>query len=288
MRTLTALALVAASSEASAHAQWTLSAPDRFLAVLLAVAVLLYAAGTIRLWTVAPGHRAALLRRAVPFALGWLLLALALLPPLASISAETFSGHMLQHEVLMVAAAPLLVLGRPLAIWVWSFPDGWRRIVASPARWTKLRAVWSFVTAPLAATILHGAAIWIWHAPPLFAAAEANVWVHALQHSAFFFTALLFWNAVCGARDSAARVASLFWLFLTMLHTGALGVLLTFSTSVWFTQAPGAAAWGLTALEDQQLGGLIMWVPGGTVYVVAALALGARWLDSLAARSARS
>jgi cytochrome c oxidase assembly factor CtaG len=110
----------------------------------------------------------------------WLFLtmlhALALLPPLASISAETFSGHMLQHEVLMVTAAPLLVLGRPLAIWVWSFTDGWRRIVASPARWRKWRRVWSFVTAPLAATILHGAAIWIWHAPPLFAAAEANVW----------------------------------------------------------------------------------------------------------------
>jgi putative membrane protein len=288
VRALTALALLGASGQASAHAQWALSAPDGFLALLLAAALLLYAGGTVRLWTAAPGHRRALPARAVPFALGWLLLALALLPPLAPISAGTFSGHMLQHEVLMVAAAPLLVLGRPLAIWVWSFPAGWRRSVASPARSTRLRAMWSFVTAPLTATILHGAAIWIWHAPPLFAAAEANVWVHALQHSAFFFTALLFWNAVCGPREGTVRAGALFWLFVTMLHTGALGVLLTFSAGLWYREAPEAAAWGLTALEDQQLGGLIMWVPGGTVYVIAALALGARWLESLEARAARS
>jgi putative membrane protein len=70
-----------------------------------------------------------------------------------------------------------------------------------------------------------------------------------------------------------------FWLFITMLHTGALGVLLTFSGAPWYPADSGAlAAWGLTPLTDQQLGGVIMWVPGGTIYVIAALALAARWL----------
>lgn len=279
MRALTFAALALVSTPARAHAEAALSAPDAWLAVTLAIALLLYVWGTRSLWHAAPGNHRTLPRYAAPFALGWLLLALALLPPLAAISAETFSGHMLQHEVLMVAAAPLLVLGRPLAIWVWAFPANWRAAVASPARSAPFRATWAFLTAPLTATLLHAVAIWAWHAPPLFVAAQNDVWLHALQHSAFFFTALLFWNAVFGVRDGAASGASLLWLFVTMLHTGALGVLLTFSAGLWFPEAPGAAAWGLTGLEDQQLGGLIMWVPGGTVYVIAALALAARWLN---------
>ena len=287
LRALTLLALACACSAARAHVDTALSAPDVWLVGSLAAAMLLYVAGARSLWRAAPGHHRTLPRYAAPFALGWLLLALALLPPLAPISAETLSGHMLQHEVLMVAAAPLLVLGRPLAIWVWAFPAKWRAAVASPARSAPMRAAWAFLTAPLTATLLHAVALWVWHAPPLFAAAQNDVWLHALQHSAFFFTALLFWNAVFGVRDGAATGASLFWLFVTMLHTGALGVLLTFSAGVWFPEAPGAAAWGLTALEDQQLGGLIMWVPGGTVYVMAALTLAARWLsdDRVAGRA---
>jgi putative membrane protein len=269
--------LACVSTAAEAHVGGGLSTPDLWLAASLAIALLLYVWGARSLWHAASGHHRNLPRYAAPFALGWLLLALALLPPLASISAETFSGHMLQHEVLMVAAAPLLVLGRPLAIWAWAFPRRWRPALGRPARWQGVRAAWKFLTAPLTATVLHAVALWLWHAPPLFAAAQGDIWVHALQHAAFFFTALLFWNAVFSARDSATG-ASLFWLFVTMLHTGALGVLLTFSAGLWYPDAPGTAAWGLTPLEDQQLGGLIMWVPGGTVYVIAALALAARWL----------
>ena len=280
MRALTLAILALVGTPASAHAEASLFGPNSWLIASLAIALLLYVPGAAHLWVAAPGHRRRLPRYAAAFAVGWILLALALLPPLATISEETFSGHMLQHEVLMVAAAPLLVLGRPLAIWVWAFPANWRAAVASPTRSAPVLASWAFLTAPLTATLLHAVAIWVWHAPPLFAAAQDDVWVHALQHSAFFFTALLFWNAVFGARHAAASGSSLFWLFVTMLHTGALGVLLTFSAGLWFPEAPGAAAWGLTTLEDQQLGGLIMWIPGGTVYVIAALALAARWLNS--------
>jgi putative membrane protein len=279
MRALGTIGLVCVSPSAHAHAEAASAAADAWLAAVIALSLLLYLRGAWSLWHAAPGHRRTLPRYAVPFALGWALLALALLPPLASVSAETFSGHMLQHEVLMVAAAPLLVLGRPLAVWAWAFPPGWRPYIGRPARWRRFRAAWAFLTAPLTATIVHAIALWLWHAPPLFAAARADIWVHALQHAAFFFTAVLFWNAVFNPRERTAG-ASLLWLFVTMLHTGALGVLLTFSAGLWYPDAPAAAAWGLTPLEDQQFGGLIMWVPGGTVYVIAAVALAARWLSA--------
>ena len=271
-------ALAAASPAAWAHAEPAVSAADVWLAALVTTALLVYLRGVYGLWAAAPGHRRTMPRYAVPFAIGWLLITLALLPPLASISAETFSGHMLQHEVLMTTAAPLLVLGRPLAVWAWAFPQEWRSAIVRPAHWRSVRSAWDFLTAAPTATVLHALAIWVWHAPPLFAAAQNGIWMHALQHSSFFFTALLFWNAVFRGRAGATTGASLGWLFATMLHTGVLGVLLTFSPGLLYPEAPGAAAWGLTPLEDQQLGGLVMWVPGGTVYVIAALALTARWL----------
>jgi putative membrane protein len=281
LRALAFVLIAAASPAAWAH-ESPPAALDASLGVAIGIAMLIYLRGARNLWHAAPGHRRAVVRHTAPFALGWFLLATALLPPFAAISAETFSGHMLQHEVLMIAAAPLLVLGRPFAVWLWAFPVEWRASIAAPTRGRTLRAIWDFLSAPLTATLVHGVAIWAWHAPPLFSGAQHDVWMHALQHSAFFFTALLFWNAVLGARAGATTTgASLVWLFVTMLHTSALGVLLTFSAGLWYPEASGASAWGLSGLEDQQLGGLIMWVPGGTVYVIAALSLAARWLNGV-------
>jgi putative membrane protein len=278
VRALILIALIVRPSISLAHEGPTLDALDACLAALLVLSFALYVNGARNLWFAAPGHRRLMARACVSFLLGWLLLALALLPPLATLSAETFSGHMLQHEVLMLGSAPLLVLGRPLALWTWSLPPAWRAKVAKPVRTPAVLATWRFLTAPLAATVLHAAALWAWHVPAFFAAAQANVALHAIQHAAFFFSALLFWNAVLEPRESATGPA-VFWLFITMLHTGALGVLLTFSGAPWYPADSGAlAAWGLTPLTDQQLGGVIMWVPGGTIYVIAALALAARWL----------
>jgi putative membrane protein len=77
------------------------------------------------------------------------------------------------------------------------------------------------------------------------------------------------------------------YLFATMLHTGALGSLLAFSTAPWYlADAMRTSAWGLSPIEDQQLGGLIMWIPAGTVYVIAGVWVMARWLAASAARAA--
>jgi cytochrome c oxidase assembly factor CtaG len=113
-------------------------------------------------------------------------------------------------------------------------------------------------------------------------------WVHAAQHISFLFSALLFWWAVIhGQRRSLAYGMAVLYLFTTAVHSGLLGAMLTFSTRPWYpTYAHTAPQWGLTPVEDQQLGGLIMWVPAGLVYVAVGLALFAAWLTESERRAA--
>ncbi len=116
--------------------------------------------------------------------------------------------------------------------------------------------------------------------PALFDATLRSDLVHTLQHLCFLGSALLFWWAlVHGPRDLAGYGAAVLYLFTTSVHSGVLGALITFAGSVLYPAYAGTTeSWGLTALEDQQLGGLIMWVPAGLVYIFAGLALCAGWM----------
>ncbi len=252
------------------------------------LSAVLYARGLSNLWSTAGGGRGVTHGAAWCYAAGWIALGLALLSPLDATGERLFSAHMVQHEILMLVAAPLLVIGRPLATWSWALSPASRarigRAVAHPA-WA---AAWTVITRPASAWALHAVALWGWHAPALFAAARADPLVHALQHASFFLTALLFWWSLL--RPQARRSFSggaLVYLFTTMLHTGALGALFVFSGELWYPQNGVAAAeWGWTPLEDQQLGGLIMWIPGGLVYLVAALVLLGRALTRAGGKEA--
>jgi putative membrane protein len=139
------------------------------------------------------------------FTLGWLTLTLtlALLGPLDRWAGESFAAHMLQHELLMLAAAPLLVLGRPLAAWAWALPPAARSAVAAVLRTSAWRSVWGSISGPTGAGALHALALWGWHVPAWFVLAATPPGWHALQHFSFLVTALLFWWAVfAGARPA--------------------------------------------------------------------------------------
>lgn len=240
------------------------------LATLLAASAALYAAGVIRLWRKAGAGRGIRRVEVGRFTAGWLVLAAALAPPVDALAERSFAVHMLQHELLMVAAAPLLVLARPLPAFAWALPAGVRSALALLPR-----GAWRVLTAPAVAWSVHALALWLWHIPALFRAALADPSLHALQHTCFFVSAFVFWWAVFGGR--AADTTSIACLFTTMLHTSALAVLLTFAPAPWYAHdAP--IPFGLTPLEDQQLGGLVMWVPGACAYVVAGLLIVAAWL----------
>jgi cytochrome c oxidase assembly factor CtaG len=253
---------------------WPWAASDLAVLVPLTLSGALYVTGITRLWARAGvGHGISHANLAC-FAAGWLTLAVALLSPLHSLGETLFSAHMVQHVLLIAVAAPLLVVGRPGGALSWSLPKAWRRGLGALVRARPVAAGWAMVTSPLIATALHGLAIWAWHLPGLFEAALANPWLHWLEHGSFLATGVVFWWAMLGR---PARVygygLSVACLFATLLHSSFLGTLLTLSPRLWYAPAPGASGWGLTAMEDQQLAGLIMWIPGGALYTVAALAL---------------
>jgi putative membrane protein len=254
-------------------AAWTY---DPWVVTPLLIAGVLYALGSLTL-----SRRTAVGRKvqgwhAAAYIGGWLSLTLALVSPLHWLGEHLFTFHMIEHEIVMAISAPLLVMSRPVGPFLWSLPRRIRIEVGRFLRRPAVTTIWRRLTSGGNATLLHGVAIWAWHAPLLFDAAVVNVAVHRLQHLSFLLTALLFWWSVF--RSSESGVAA--WhLFITMLHTSVLGALMALAPRVLYTaQTATALDWGLTPLEDQQLAGLIMWVPAGTVYAGAALALTTIWI----------
>jgi cytochrome c oxidase assembly factor CtaG len=277
-----ALALLLAPAGAAAHGAnphgatpaWTF---DPWVVLPLLLALALYLGGVAALWRRAGPGRGIRPWRVAAYLAGWLFLASALLSPLHWWGEHLFTAHMIEHEVVMIVAAPLLVLGRPLGAGLWAWPAAPRRYLGRAAQGGGRAGVpWRVLTRPAVASLLHGIAIWAWHVPALFDATVTDIAMHRLQHLSFLLTALLFWWALLHRAHPAGAAAH---LFATMVHTGILGAVLCFAPRVLFRhQTAQAGLWGLTPLEDQQLAGLVMWVPGGIVYAGAALGFVALWV----------
>jgi cytochrome c oxidase assembly factor CtaG len=222
---------------------------------------------------------------------GWLIAALAVTSPLHWLGERLFTAHMIEHELLMVAAAPLMAFARINGPLLWSLPQLLRPAAGRFLGLRPLVTSWAFFSHPVSATALHGLALWAWHAPPLYASALENPAVHRLQHVSFFATALLFWWVLLygRGRNRSKRLRggiAIGCLFVTVLHSGVLGALLTLSTRTWIpSQDMLAGEFGLSPLEDQQLAGVLMWVPMGTLYTGAALFFAYRWLTNASTRS---
>jgi putative membrane protein len=277
---LTFAALAALSANAFAHygADSRGSIFEPWLVALFAASAIAYGFGVAKLWRKAGIGRGIRIAEVLRFAAGWMALAVALLSPIDGLAERAFAVHMVQHEMLMVVAAPLLVLSRPLEAWTWALSPRTRIALATVFAARRIRYAWLRLTAPASAWSFHALTLWVWHVPMLFAAALATEGLHVLQHTCFFSSALVFWWAAFGRGLRAPDTTSIALLFTTMLHTSALGLLLTFAPTPWYARN-AIGLFGLTALEDQQLGGLVMWVPGGLAYLVACLVIVAAWLS---------
>jgi cytochrome c oxidase assembly factor CtaG len=282
VRALAALAGVLAAATAGAHgAAETADAGEAPLALLLAVAAVAYALGWARLRGRSRLGRGRRTREACLFAAGLAVLGGATLSPLHEAGARSFTLHMAEHELLMLVAAPLLALSRPLATMLWAFPPGPRSALAALGRGGPVARTFRTVTDPWFATLAQAVALWTWHVPALFERALARPAWHYAQHVSFLATALAFWWAITGAHAGRRGYAvGAFCLFVTSLVGGALGALMALSTSPWYAPYArlGLAPFGLTPAEDQQLAGLLMWIPGGLVHAGAALWMLAIWL----------
>ena len=207
---------------------------------------------------------------------GLVSLALALSAPLEQLAHASFAAHMVQHLLLIVVAAPLLLLANPFAALVWALPAPVRGGVG---RWLRpgspLRRLWRGLTLMSVAWLAHTAALWLWHLPIAYDAAVADRALHDLEHLVFFGTAVLFWWAVVEPaprlRPPAGYGARVVFLVLAALQASLLGLLLTMSPG-WYRAYPSA--------EDQSLGGLVMWAVGGAVDMLAVLIVLGRYLGS--------
>lgn len=270
------ITLAALDSNVPTWTDWTWS-PGILIPLL--VSAIWYSAGLYRM-TQRPQRAGLRWEEPAFFACGWIVLFLALLSPMHELGEQLFWVHMTQHEILVLICAPLLVLGAPLRISLWAFPASARKSVARWANGRRFTAAWLAISSPLCTWALHAVALLAWHIPILFDATVSNSFVHAAQHISFLGTGVLFWWTVFKPYSNALGYGvRALYLFTTAVYTSLLGAILTFSQHPWYTPyVRTAPAWHLNALEDQQLGGLIMWVPGGTVLFAMTLMLVVRWM----------
>lgn len=216
--------------------------------------------------------------RAWCFAGGLAAVVIALLSPIGSFDSLLFSVHMVQHLLLVMVAAPLLLLGAPVVPTLWAFSRPGRRRIG---RWFRpshpLHRVLHFLTSPAVALPLFILVLTAWHHPTLYDAAQGRTVIHDLEHALFFGTALLFWWPVIhpgGGKRRLAYGAGILYIFPAKVAGFALGAFLSLSqTAFYSTYREAPRLWGLSAVADQQLGGLIMWIVGGLLYIVPLLAL---------------
>jgi putative membrane protein len=253
--------------------------------ILLSLLILLvwYVAGAVR-----RGSIDSLRWRHAAFLFGWTTLFFALTSPIHELGEHLFSAHMLQHEILILVSAPLIAASHPGATLLWAFAPRHRLGIGTWVHRVEASAPVLVFTSPTAAWMAEACALWGWHIPYLYQATLYSDWVHASQHLTFLTTAVVFWSALFGVgRPAFSYGAGTLYVFATAIHCSALGALLTFSTVLWYPAYERTTiAWGLTPLQDQQLGGVIMWVPSALAFITVGLTLFARWIKEAERRAA--
>jgi putative membrane protein len=220
--------------------------------------------------------------RARSFVAALVALGLALLSPLDALSGALSSAHMVQHLLLLLVAAPLLALSAPSGAILRGSPLGVRRAVG---RWRRRLGLthrhFGGLRHPAAVWLGSVGVLWFWHAAAPYDAALDSEPLHLLEHVSFLVTAWLFWQVVVGVRG-AARVSGglgVLLVFAMAMQSVFLSVLLTFARTPWYSgYATTTAPWGLDPLTDQQLAGVLMWIPAGGIYLLVALALLVSWI----------
>jgi putative membrane protein len=204
------------------------------------------------------------------FYLGSLIALIALCSPIDGLGDEyLFSAHMVQHMLLTYAAPPLWLWGTPIWVWDW---------IASKCL---SRLTLTGITSPMIAFTLFNGVMWVWHIPAAYDFALTHEGVHIIEHLTFITAALIGWSPALlpWPVNPLSKPARAFYLFASTFPCTALAALLALSNHVlypFYEMAP--RIWGITALSDQQIGGLLMWLPGDMILMTATLWILARWL----------
>ena len=208
----------------------------------------------------------------VLFMSGVLVIVVALLSPLHELGDKyLFSAHMAQHLLLILVVPPLLLLGTP----------GW--LVEKVLRSPRVLAVSRFLTRPLVAFTFFNAVLVLWHMPVLYDLTLRERDIHILEHVMFLGVAVLMWWPVLSLAKELPRatyMTQMVYLFLLPTVPGILGAVITFSDKVlypWYAEAP--RLWNISATTDQEIGGIIMWVPGGMAFLMVLIVVFLVWAN---------
>ncbi|HEX3882125.1 MAG TPA: cytochrome c oxidase assembly protein [Stellaceae bacterium] len=241
-----------------------------------------YAAGVARLYNrgqsggpIGKSHIAA-------FSAGMAILFIVLVSPFDAVADQLFWVHMVQHLALLLVATPLLIMGRPALAFLWAFGGGGRRRVGWLWKAFGLRRGLAVAMHPIVVWLLFCGAFVVWHFPGPYQWALRDENIHTLEHVTFFVSALMFWSLV--VEPSGVRRLdygpTLVFVVTAAILSGLPGALIALAPRPLYpAHAAGDAAWGLTLLEDQQLAGIVMWIPGGLVYLIAAGWVFVKWLQ---------
>ncbi|CCG03942.1 cytochrome c oxidase assembly protein [Blastococcus saxobsidens] len=211
---------------------------------------------------------------AAAWVLGLVALAAALASPLERLGEDSLTAHMVQHLLLTIVAAPLLVLADPMPRVIAALPEPARSVVARP--WARLVRVARRPAAVLAVAVLYLAVVLLWHLPAAYEAAVLSTPVHIAEHLTFLAVGLVFWWHVLRVprRRLGQLVAGLVAVLIPALGEAVLGGMMLFSTTPWYDVYVGTAAQhGFDPVVDQQVAGAVMWMAGMPVYLLAAVVL---------------
>lgn len=258
-----------------------------FLMMSILVASSIYGIGLTRLWRSAGFGRGLPVWRAACFPAGMSILMVTLSNSMDELADKAFSVHMIQHMALINIVAPLLLLSEFSFVLLWAVGKNASHHTAG--MWIHsphLGRFWKRLTSPWVAWTVFAMCLWVWHIPTLYQAALKSELIHGLEHLLFLGTSLLFWWYLLQTRrDQATRYGTvILYLFTTLLHESALGALLTFSSQNWYSFYTVSNPWGLSPLGDQQLAGMIMWLPGGLLFIGLIEIYFAAWLRAIEGR----
>lgn len=273
------------------HDVWRVWTLEPSVVIPLLFSILIYIWGIYNVWKRAGAGHGITWRQWTSFAGAVLVLVLALMSPLDVLSEELFSAHMVQHLLLMLVAAPLLVISDFQLALLWALPRRQAQRIGTGFNQSRpMSGAWRAINHPAFVWIVFTLTMWLWHAPLLYQAALESEMIHTLEHLSFLITAMLFWWILLKQNrpEHVHYAMTIPFLFLTVLQSGIFGALMTFTERPWYPYyATVTNPFSLAPLQDQQLAGLIMWIPGGAVFTLLTIACFAAWLRALERHSDR-